>query len=428
MLSNLEKWNFVLRDLPSPQLFIDYTWYWTISSALQRRVFFGEYDAPTDPLFANAYMMFVSEPSVGKSRAARISGARILKTFRYIDPAKIAANIPLEKAWSDSITFSADDTTIESLIQQLNRSTKTITIPHSINGVVISKPVQHASMSILLSEEMASLFKSGNEGVAPFLNQCYDAQDYVRQTKTRGDDIIRNVCISFLGCTTPDSVRGLMKGGVLQQGFTSRVYPIFCETPRFNGSAEIEYDKEQKDIFDQLRQHIKNLLTVRGQVKFTPEATAWFDHYLMGDDPKNMSIRTPLQLSRINFDKRCDHFYGRLKVHIIKMAMILYFSDVITHIDDITKASTCSMYIGLDILKKAIAELQRIEPEMHKALASTGMNPLFDFYKKVHDAIKERGRLNIVQLKLLFGEDLDDLKLEAVIKHLGEVEKFEVNY
>ena len=63
-----------------------------VSAALQRRVWMGNYD--NMPIFPNIYVIFVANPGIGKSMSARIGGAKILKTFRYIDNAKVKAGIP----------------------------------------------------------------------------------------------------------------------------------------------------------------------------------------------------------------------------------------------------------------------------------------------------------------------------------------------
>lgn len=416
--TNYEKWRYIFSDLESPDIFIDFTLYWTISSALQRRVFLGDYNF--DAIFANIYVMFVANPGVGKSRAARQAGAQILKTFRYLDPAKQANGFPADKCWTDYVSFSADDTTIESLIQQLNRATRTFQIDQKIpnTDMFAKKPVQHASMSILLSEEMSSMFKRGNEGVPTALNQWYDAQDYSRQLKTKGNDFIKNVCVTMLGCTTPDNVRSMMKMGILQQGLTARVWPIYSESPRHRKLHSI-MSEDQIQVLREFRNHVEMLLKISGQVKFSSDAEQFFiDHY-EGSDRLNMSIKSPIELSRINFDKRCDDFYGRIKLHTFKMCLVLHFLEF-----------KGSMEISLQTVIKAMTELNRFQPDMHKALASSGANPLFEFYKKVHDAITENKCMTTIQLKLAFGEDLDDIKLDSVIKHLGEIGKikFKADY
>ena len=407
---NLDKWNFVLSDLESPQLFIDYTWWWTIGSALQRRVYMGDYKYA--PIFPNPFIMFVADSGVGKSMSARLSGAKILKTFKYIDKQKVANGFPADKCWVDLISFSADDTTLQSLIQQLNQSTRTFQFQNiTPDGLSVTTPVQHASMCILLSEEMTTLFKVGADEVCSFLNQSYDAQDYFKKTKTQGEDNVKNVCVSFLGCTTPDNVKKLMRANILQQGFTARVWPVYAEGKRHR-EVELIFNKEQLDSLIELQKHVAGLTQISGNVTFSSEAREWFKLYYEGDNPKDMTKKSPLEKDRINLDKRCDDFYGRIKVHIHKMAMLCHFSDF-----------DGTLVIKLPTLQYAIGQLGRIQPQMHLALASTGNNPMFEYYKKIYEYIKVNELVSKTNLKLYFSEDLQDMELEDVLKFLGETGK-----
>lgn len=414
-MTNIEKWNFWLRELESPQVFIDFTAYWIVSSALQRRVWYGDYRF--SPMFPNLYTVFVGPPGVGKSMAARLAGSKILKTFRLLDANKIRNGVEADKAFTDVISFSADNTTEQSLIQQLNKSTKSFDIPIVTtleNGTVVKSTnrVQQASMSMLLSEEMTSLFKQSNENISSFLNQCWDAQDYHYKTKTQGEDLIKNVCVTLLGCTTPDKMKKLVASGVLEGGFTARAIPLYCEEPRHKKFKYV-FTKEQWNAFEEFKKHIENLTKVSGEVTFSPDAEEFFKSYY--EAPKG--IKSKMETERVNFDKRTDDYYGRKKTHIYKMAMLLHFME---HID--------TMEIPLVTLKQAIDILHGVEADMHKALASAGNNPLFEYYRQVYDTILEysqgkSGGITLTQLKLLYGENLDELKLQAVIKWLGETNK-----
>ncbi len=418
-MTNLEKWNYYLRELESPKIFIDWTLYWTISSALQRRVFIGNYKH--DPMFANIYNTFVADPGVGKSMPARKSGVQILKQFRFIDPIKQKSGIAIDKCWTDNISFSADNTTIQSLIDQLNKSTRACKIPlPNEHGNVIEQTTFHASMSILLSEEMSSLFKTHDDNVTPFLNQCWDANNYHYKTKTKGEDNIKNVCVAFLGCTTPDNMRKLMASGALQTGFTARTIPIYAEKPRHQ-CYEYSYTKEMEEALLDVRKHVKMLLEVRGEVTLSNEAREYLKLYYEGtqeikDRKRNgENVKTPMEADRINYDKRTDDYYGRKKTHIYKVAMCLHFMETY-------QTNT----IELPTLIKAINALKEVEVDMHKALASAGKNPLADFYKEVYECICENKALTTIQIKIIFKEDLDGEKVDVVLKWLSETGKIEM--
>jgi hypothetical protein len=418
-MSIYESWNHYLRELESPQQFIDWTLLWCVGSALQRRVYMGDYRQ--DPIFANGFTIFVAPPGIGKSMPARKAGSQILKHFRYIDPVKIEkTGLPPDKCWTDTISFSADNTTMESLIQQLNMTTRAVRMPlPNEHGNIVEQTTFHASLSMLLSEEMTSLFKPNNEGIAEALNQWYDAQDYHYKTKHQGEDKISNICVSFLGCTTPDKMKGLMARGILQNGFTARCIPIYADRKRHD-CFQYVYTDDMQEALLVVRKHIKMLTEVKGEVKFTTEAQQYLKEYYEGSSEivarkrAGENVKTPREAARINFDKRTDDYYGREKMHIYKTSIQLHFMETYG-----------SMVIELDTVKKAMQWLKKVEIDMHKALASSGKNPLADYYKAVYDSIVDNNGLTLIQMKIAFSEDLEDIELLAVLKWLGEIGKIE---
>ena len=64
-MTNIEKWRYFLKDLESPDLFIDWGFYSMISTALQRRVWLFP---DTFTLYPNLFVLLVGPPAAGKSR------------------------------------------------------------------------------------------------------------------------------------------------------------------------------------------------------------------------------------------------------------------------------------------------------------------------------------------------------------------------
>jgi len=293
-MTNFEKWRYYLDDLESPDVFINWTLMWTISAALQRRVYYGSLKAP---IFANTFIVFVADPGIGKSNAARIAGTHILKTFfttkkEVLDP---QTGAPLQ---IPAITFSADCTTYESLIQQLGMAIRGYEQTRvTENGLRIKVPASHNSMCLLLSEELTTLFRTNMEDVSGALNQWWDAQDFHYKIKHGPEDNIKNVCVNLLGCTTPDNVAKLMKLGVLDQGLTARALFIYGTQPR-KRTLKYNFSQDQIAKFEEVRNHIKHLLTLEGEIDFTDEASEWLtDYYESGK----------LQGEVCNNDRRLQH-------------------------------------------------------------------------------------------------------------------------
>jgi len=84
-MTNLEKWRFRLKDVESPNSYIDWSFWFVISSALQRRVWFGHKE---DPLHFNQYIFLVGPPATGKGRV--IKPVNTLLRANKLNPDKAA--------------------------------------------------------------------------------------------------------------------------------------------------------------------------------------------------------------------------------------------------------------------------------------------------------------------------------------------------
>jgi len=395
-MTNLEKWRFYLDDLESPDVFINWTLPWAVSSALQRRVYYGSLKAP---IFPNIYVVFVADPGIGKSIAARIAGSHILKTFyttkkEVLDP---QTGAPMQ---IPAISFSADCTTYESLIQQLGMAIRGYEQTRTTeNGLRIKVPASHNSMCLLLSEELTTLFRTNMDDISGALNQWWDAQDFHYKIKHGPEDNIKNVCVSLLGCTTPDNVAKLMKLGVLDQGLTARAIFIYGDIQR-KRTHRYNFTEEQVARFEEVRSHIKHLLTLEGEIDFTPEADAWFkDYYESGK----------LQGEICNKDRRLQHYSGRIKVHVVKLAIALHFME--NH--------TMGKAITLATVQQAVAMLRAVEPLMHKALASNAKNELFDSAMKMMEYLRSNNsKASKIQLRLRFGDVLNMKQFDECLDYL----------
>lgn len=396
-MTNLQKWRYYLQDLESPDIFIDLTFYWTISAVLQRRVYFGPWK---EPLFPNVYFVFVANPGVGKSRAARISGNHILKTLYYTDNKKIDGATG-EPILIPHLSFAADCTSPESLINQLCTAQRAYTRTDYSSGTPVKIPASQNALCLLLSEEMTTMFRENMELICSSLNQWYDAQDFTYKILSRGEENIRNVCVSMLGCTTPDNIKKLINKGILDQGLTARGLFAYAEKPR---KLKLSFDLsgEKEKMFNDVKQHAKNLLKLEGQIKLSPEAEAWFTEYY-----ESGKLQSEIQ----NKDRRVQHYSGRIKVHLIKLAILVHCGD---------NANPQDMIITLEELKTALAILREIEPTMHRALASEAKNPLFDIGLDIVEYLKtcKDYMASRTNLRLRFGEVLKMKELDECIDYL----------
>ena len=62
-MTNWDRWQLRLREVTSPQSFIDFGFVYLVSSYLQRRVWTN---ADHQKLFPNVYIILVGDPGIGK--------------------------------------------------------------------------------------------------------------------------------------------------------------------------------------------------------------------------------------------------------------------------------------------------------------------------------------------------------------------------
>ena len=103
-MTNLEKWRHYLKDMESPDLFIDWSFYSLISAALQRRVWLYP---DSMSIYPNIFTLLVGPPAAGKSRVIS-QVTDIVKSEKLMEfDAEKNAMVPM-------YPYGADTTTQES--------------------------------------------------------------------------------------------------------------------------------------------------------------------------------------------------------------------------------------------------------------------------------------------------------------------------
>jgi len=213
-LTNLEKWRLYMRDVTSPDSFVDMGFYYMINAALQRRVWVQpEHSA----LFPNLYLILVGAPGIGKGLVLK-QVSSFLKYHKLKDIDKSEEELEKERLLYgetiqeakvsvtesaspngkintdiDPLLFpvAAEATTYEALLRAYTKILRTHKLPTgethqfcNIQGVYL-----HKSLCFCL-EEISSLFQKNANKVADFLLAAYDCGDYTYETlgtRTSGD-------------------------------------------------------------------------------------------------------------------------------------------------------------------------------------------------------------------------------------------------
>ena len=103
-MTNLEKWRFYLEDLESPDLYLDWGFYFLISSCLQRRIWTSQ---GINAIYPNLFMLLVGPPACGKSRLISMISDIIEDNELKIMSKDKKQTAPLFPYTADSITAEA---------------------------------------------------------------------------------------------------------------------------------------------------------------------------------------------------------------------------------------------------------------------------------------------------------------------------------
>lgn len=442
----LEAWRFYLKDCESPDSFIDASFYYLISAALQRRVYLG---SDEKPLFPNLYVIFVGPPAVGKGQviiplseifqyhklkpalAVQPTGATppatepksevdeatqlaLLREFQASNPhlmhggkggGSLINTENLRPKAKLAIPMAANATSYEALVRAHSYSLRTIHTDNT-SRLVKNGMYSHSSLAFCL-DELSSLFRSkkASEDVGKYLLQAYDCRHYQYDAKTPGlADDVYNPCLNLLGGTQAPALKKMFNEGILEDGLSSRMIFIYEEVPRFYRFDTFTYSAEQLAAKQQIINHVGELLKLFGLVKYSPEAYEFMKTYV--------EQILPNKALRMNNSPKLESYYDRKKLHVQKLATAIHFS------------SSTEMTIGIEPFQQAIAYCSQIEPKMDLALNFAGRGTLASLSAKAVDVLRRRPGLTFTQLWEALIEDVSYPKdLQNCLEYLTSTGK-----
>ena len=381
-----DSWRLYLEDLESPDLFIDWGFYFLISSCLQRRVWTSQ---GINAIYPNLFMLLVGPPACGKSRLISMVSDIIQDAELQIMSKNKKDTVPL-------FEYTADSITAECLSEYLaTNCTKVFTLDDG-------KEYVHASCMMLV-EELGVFLKKRTEDTVNMLNQLYDARNYRYYTKKQGKDNVQNVCVSLIAGTTPSFIRECFNENLISQGFTSRFVVIYQEQPRFFRQFTGFEDKHIKARAAVVA-HVKKLANLCGPVPMSAECAAYHKERY----EKGMYIN-----SRINSSPKLDLYYARKNIHLQKLALTVQMG-----------SSAESTEITLESFKHAEKFLAETEVFMHLSYDLTGRNVIHEFTKKLSEYINSKPEgVTHKRLWLDWHSDLKKEELEAALEFLMQTDQ-----
>lgn len=428
-MTNFERWQSYCKDLPSPQSYIDFGFYFMIAAALQRRVWVG---AEHDKLHLNQYVIFAGPPGNGKGRIISpvkeflcynkaykqegIEDASDLftktnkdfpggKSMYEASPIQFnhsyhqeAGETNMRKKIDAPILFpiAPDSTTFQMLIKAFVDSMAGGFIKDAEGN---PRPFWYCSLFMCL-EELSSIFRKQSEDVARLLLNLYDCKDYEYETLSRQKDKIRNGCLNILAGTTPKFIRWAAKEDLLGEGFNSRAWFIYEPGPRFYSLLSPPLSIEQKTHKAELIIHLRLLSKVKGNAFFSQEASNWLCKWWQSFG----------RSMKANSNPKLVDYYSRKQAHVMKLAGAVHFAEIQNPED---------MTISLSSVKKAFGMLESVETRMHMALCYRSENPLADVGENVCEILeKKKEWVSFNDIHSLVWDKVKKYELEEVLSFL----------
>jgi len=418
-MTNEERWLSYTDGLPSPDNFIRWSWYYTISAALQRRVWLGPLH---QQCFPNQYTILVGPPGVGKGLVLK-EVSNILKhwTLDMSEGNKKIAKTPDQQAVVDAsvaenikhassvefqgtqkgpkdlikpllIPVCADSITCEALIKAIAESFRYINHVELDGDKPKIRAYGHSSLCFVLPE-LSSLMKKNTQNTNNFLLSIYDCPvDHEYISITRGKDRIRKGCLNIIAGTTPSFMQTTFSEELIGEGFSSRTHYIYAQKNRKNAMWLPKLTPEQEQHKQDILAHVKKLTTIYGPVKMS-KGTAdwmqeWWDNYCKVEMPKNKHPEM------VPYD-------ARMNIHVMKLAMALHFGEDAEQ-DEYGRPAN---EIKIETFQRAISIISKERPNMHLALILEGKSPESKASQKI--------------LEMLQGKECNYVDLFMAVHKLG---------
>lgn len=388
-MTNKSRWDSLTEALESPQDFIDISWYWTVATALERRVWIGDISRP---MFCNLFILFIGPPGIGKGTAMR-EGNKLLSKYGLVSDDGHPIYFPGEAEAAHLFHRLPDTTTFEELAHSLANCSK-------IFRVSETDAFSHSSAYFFLEELSSLLRKNKSDDISRFLLNLYDCVDHKYKTRKSGNAVIKRGCLNFIAGTQLDYIRRAEKDGLLGEGLFSRFIMVYCTEKRHVRCFYADLTEEQKSHQLYLQEWCKRLSKLTGRVEYEPGLQDFMEQWWKEEDE---------HLQKYNETKLADYL-SRRKEHVMKLSIAIHFSESLDMI--ITKSD----------VKLAIDLLHKFENGLLKMASRSGRNQIFPIQERLIQALKQRP-MTQAEVYQYLGAELDYMEILSTIQYLTEAAK-----
>jgi hypothetical protein len=297
----------------------------------------------------NLYIVYVGEPGGRKSTAMRLGQGLI----RAAVGKQVVESLHLKKK-VPAYPFGASATSSVEFIKTMHASTRLIT-----NTV----PQFPCTPFTLCASELSSFLMVSPDILATLVD-IWDNPDFEYRTGNAGSVPLPNPYLTIMGCATPAWITAQLKTDIISGGFSRRALFVYAR------------DFEKKDLDNRpdeillpgLTAHAKKIAAMKGEMKWDPDARAWFNNWYKSNDRDLYLYEDPMTVG-----------YARTK------------QDIVLKIATLVACSELSEEIHTEHIQQALAHLAIIEPNFSKVFRGIGKNPIAPLIDGVTQYLESMG-------------------------------------
>jgi len=251
----------------------------------------------------------------------------------------------------------------------------------------------------IFAPEMSVFFgkQQYNAGMIPKVLRILDSPaEYIAETQIREQEILTDLAVTFLGCTTPSLLTSSMPVEVVSSGFLNRfVLVVENDTERcFPTPAE-----PPRNIETKLMKAVARMKGMTGEIFLSKEGTQWYDDW----------YRARWRSVRKMTDENAVEVTERAPMHLLRTAML-------THLVQCDNFQICQKCLETSLA--LITYTEQTAPKMFQTMKQTiGANDM-DYVKGVIQ--KLGGAVDHSTLIRRVAQKMNSAGLKAHIKTLEE--------
>lgn len=275
----------------------------------------------------------------------------------------------------DDVRILADKLTPEAIVHALAS-------PQTKKEIVRIGP--RDATGLIKAPEMSVLFgkQQYNTGMVSLITDLYDyREEWKSETIGRGQEILRNNCISIIAGSTPKWLQSMIPQDAFTGGFMRRF--IIVEMPTTFNRRIAEPKKPANTAWDKLVKQFEMFRNFSGPMKWTDEGREYYCKFYESYIPTQ--------------DDQYDAYMEAESEQSLKLAMLL----------EINKGS---LTLSIESIKEAKAILDAILPETRSRIRSLSTHPRMHLIQEIkeiflqEEKITESALLNRVYRSLSQGE------------------------